>query len=172
MTAKCFLTLLLISIVVHATAFAQDVIWQKEYQGMYNGENSFAYCGGLESAKLAMVDIDADGDLDLFVGESNRETPIAFIRNDGSNSDPSWVMMDENYFDLDVNFVAPAFCDIDGDGDQDFFYGDWGGNIGYYRNDGNASSPNFTWILKKHFIGLTTFRPKSLVFLGLFFSPS
>ncbi len=41
---------------------------------------------------------------------------------------------------------TPAFADLDGDDDIDFFFGDIGGNLEFYRNDGDKFFPSFVFI--------------------------
>lgn len=106
----------------------------------------------------AFVDIDNDGDLDVFVGStrntnyaSYRET-IKFWRNDGSlpiaqftaevgASNPISIVNPE--FGGTLDHAAPVLVDIDDDGDKDMFVGDVSGDIRFFRNDGNLTSPNF-----------------------------
>ncbi len=125
------------------TLQAQEIYWQAEYQALYNGENSPFYSGGFDYAKPAWVDIDADGDLDLFVGYVE-ENGVCFIRNDGNAAHPIWILVSNNYFDLFGSFTAPTFCDIDGDGDLDAFIGDWNGKMVFFRNTGTANSPEWS----------------------------
>jgi hypothetical protein len=101
----------------------------------------------------ALADIDDDGDLDLFL--SNQEdfaapqhanSRLHFFENSGSATMPSFELLNTHYLKFDkqndVNY-APAFADIDDDGDKDLFLGNWWGRIIFYRNDGNAQSPDF-----------------------------
>lgn len=109
----------------------------------------------------SFVDIDNDGDLDAFVGGGYggyygfpmyeyRET-ITFWRNNGTN--PSTFTRESGSSNLlavvnaefggTLDVAAPAFVDIDGDGDFDAFIGDHDGTIRFFRNEGTASSPSF-----------------------------
>ncbi|UCE19683.1 MAG: VCBS repeat-containing protein [Gemmatimonadota bacterium] len=131
------------AVVLCASALvAQDAIWQQEYQASLEGEMTCAYSGGFQYAKPVLVDIDDDGDLDLFVGE--RYMGIDFIRNDGDGTHPLWTFVDRSFLPLYGDYFAPSFCDIDADGDQDAFIGSWDGQIRYYRNNGNSTSPIWT----------------------------
>lgn len=90
----------------------------------------------------AFVDIDADGDYDLYVGESSGV--INLFRNTGTPSNPSFVLADEKVADIDVGQrSAPAFFDSDQDGDYDLFVGAQDGTVSFYRNTGTPTTPIF-----------------------------
>jgi len=90
------------------------------------------------------VDIDNDGDADAFVGEFGGT--VNFFRNDGTATSPNFTgaLGSENPLDgVDVGvYAAPAFVDIDGDGDLDAFIGEQDGVLNFFRNDGTASNPD------------------------------
>lgn len=100
---------------------------------------------GRES-KPAVVDIDKDGDFDIFIG--TQDGRIIFYRNQGTYERPNFLLAagKENPLDgFDVGqSAAPVFVDIDKDGDFDAFIGEWGGSIKYYQNDGTAQHAKFT----------------------------
>jgi len=97
---------------------------------------------GTESAPT-FADIDNDGDLDLFVGETDGN--INFYRNIGTAVNPTFIFVTENFASIDIGFEsAPTFADIDNDGDFDLFVGERGRNINFYQNTGTATNPNFT----------------------------
>lgn len=107
-----------------------------------NDPNPFADVNVTESAAPALVDWDGDGDLDLFVG--NKAGEIAYYINDGGAF--SAAPADANPFTSDVILSfglnsAPAFADIDGDGDLDAFIGDELGDVVYLRNDNGVLVP-------------------------------
>jgi hypothetical protein len=93
----------------------------------------------------AFVDIDADGDMDLFSGATDGK--IYYHKNTGHATNPTFSARTgaENPFDsVDVGTASrPAFVDADGDGDMDAFIGDFYGKIYYYENAGDAVTPNF-----------------------------
>jgi len=91
------------------------------------------------------VDIDADGDLDLFIGEENGK--IRFYRNAGTVFNPNFVLEAENWFSIDIGKMSNlSFVDIDFDEDFDLFVGELSGNINYYQNIGIVTSSDLTLI--------------------------
>jgi hypothetical protein len=90
----------------------------------------------------ALVDIDHDGDLDLFIGEEDGN--INFARNDGTPIGYQFVFVTDAFDSIDIGLSsAPAFADIDNDGDDDLFVGGSDGTVHFYRNAGNATAPDF-----------------------------
>ncbi len=96
-------------------------------------------------ASLDFVDIDLDGDQDVFIGED--AGGINFFQNNGTNSNPNYLAIigAANPFNglPTGNISSPAFGDIDNDGDIDAFIGNANGEVLFFRNDGTNSSPNF-----------------------------
>lgn len=94
------------------------------------------------NAAITFADIDGDGDQDMFIGNINGE--LTFFRNTGSATSPSFVLSDSIYLNVPGGFyLAPAFVDIDGDGDQDVFAGMYDGTLKFFRNNGTPQSPQF-----------------------------
>jgi uncharacterized repeat protein (TIGR01451 family) len=105
-----------------------------------------------------LVDIDGDGDLDLFVGLDYsyfaeggvQSAPVLFFENDGSGN---LVRNDADNplggFVFDVYAPMPRFADVDQDGDFDAFIGAKlqrdidNGEIVYLENVGDAMNPMF-----------------------------
>lgn len=95
-----------------------------------------------QASTPTFVDIDNDGDKDLFLGSSNGK--IYYYRNDGTVSAPHYTLVSDFYQSIDVgDDSTPRFADIDGDGDFDLFIGNRAGTIWYYLNTGTATNPNF-----------------------------
>jgi hypothetical protein len=96
----------------------------------------------------AFVDIDNDGDYDVITGRDDGQ--FRFIRNDGTVSVPDLAITANGDNPLDGvdagTRTAPAFGDLDDDGDFDMLVGLLDGTFGYYQNDGTASAANFTEI--------------------------
>ena len=97
------------------------------------------------------ADIDNDGDFDLFVGETDGN--INFWRNTGTATEPAFTRETENFIVGIGSESAPAFVDIDNDGDLDLFVGEAEGNINFFRNTGTATEPNFT-LEAENFLGI------------------
>lgn len=95
------------------------------------------------NATPALGDIDADGDLDLIVGES--DGTLNLFENTGDRSIPRFQLISEEYRDIDIGRRSfPALIDIDDDGDLDLAVGTETNGIVYYQNQGNVSHPAFT----------------------------
>ena len=165
------------------------------------GPLPYSFLGGLDSPKEALVDIDNDGDFDLFLlAEDGR---LNFFRNVGTDLSFNFIFEKESLIDTSLgswfrfadingdgkkdlfcdnaaagmryyrnsssnpaqpggvifNLISsafqniitefnniPAFADLDGDGDLDFFAGRQTGTLAFYRNTGTAISPNFVFV--------------------------
>ncbi len=95
--------------------------------------------------KPATVDIDHDGDLDVFVGDKYGN--IHFFRNVGGKDVVRRLKEDKEnnplgFVALD-NLLSPAFMDVDNDGDFDLLAGTILGGTHFFRNTGTNSTPQF-----------------------------
>ncbi len=126
---------------------ANQPVWEKvdSIFALINGEIG-------TDAKPALVDIDNDGDLDLFVGigESLFGGPQAgtmmAYRNNGTATNPMFQLdntLSSGIPDVGYNSY-PAFADLDNDGDFDLLIGRDLSTFVYFRNNGTAQSP--VWI--------------------------
>ena len=98
-----------------------------------------------------LVDIDDDGDLDLFVGtdydyNGNRSNDILFYRNIGTAQIPAFEYIPDNLMGLNYEEVCEypglGFVDIDNDGDFDIIM--MGSDtLTYFKNIGSKSNPIF-----------------------------
>ncbi|MCP4713181.1 MAG: VCBS repeat-containing protein, partial [Planctomycetes bacterium] len=145
--------LLLLSIC--AFAFFQDSLvfaqqwgaWEQVYWGIVEGDTvPGCYIGGLDrddghEPATNWVDIDADGDYDLFIGEDATQG-IQFYRNIGTAEEPDWQFEPPlPYANLaHYSWFEPVFADPDGDGDLDMMHSS-GEEIFYYENIGTAQEP-------------------------------
>ncbi len=94
------------------------------------------------NATPTLGDIDDDGDLDLFVGESSGT--INFYENTGTPQRAEFTLISDEYGDFDVGRRSlPILRDADGDGDLDLYVGSEGEGVILFRNDGSRSSPSF-----------------------------
>jgi hypothetical protein len=98
-------------------------------------------------AQPAFVDIDNDGDMDVFIG--NSADSIRYFNNNGTSSSPSYTELQGAQNPLLGTFNTYQridFVDIDGDGDKDAFIGVNSSGLMYYRNTGTASNPVFSLV--------------------------
>jgi hypothetical protein len=99
-----------------------------------------------EMATPDLVDIDNDGDFDMFLGEKGDSTGIMqYFENIGTATSPNFGPAQENPFGISpVNGeMHPRFVDMDGDGDWDLFAGEFGGDMMYMENIGTVTNPSF-----------------------------
>jgi len=88
------------------------------------------------------VDIDDDGDSDLFVGESSGD--INFYINNGTPQQPQFDLISDKFEGIDAGRRSvPRFLDIDADGDQDLILGREFEGVLLYLNEGTAQLPLF-----------------------------
>ncbi len=100
------------------------------------------------------VDIDADGDLDVF--SLSYDNVISFFKNVGTPEAPNYAAPVENPFGISPintdDFTFPHFADFDGDGDSDLLlsaYTETYGQLGYVdlqyqENTGSPTQPAFS----------------------------
>jgi len=102
---------------------------------------------GLEACEYLafpdFVDIDEDGDYDIFVGEYYGN--IKFFENTGTYQSPAFAPAQDLPFGLQsaYDYAFPCFADIDNDSDFDAFIGEYYGHIKYYENTGSPTAPSF-----------------------------
>ena len=108
------------------------------------------YFPQISKSNVSFVDIDNDGDLDMFFGggTGSNETGIFYYRNDGNANDPDWVFVTDKYMNIETNptsiynYCKTTFADMDNDGDFDLLFGNYKKDI-YYENVGDAENPDF-----------------------------
>ena len=90
----------------------------------------------------ALGDLDADGDLDLIVGESSGT--LNYYRNEGGPGAPDFQLVSDEYQDIDIGRRSvPTILDLDGDGDLDLAVGTEASGLLFYLNEGSPQEPVF-----------------------------
>ena len=100
----------------------------------------------------ALSDLDGDGDLDLLVSNkiessSTRTAGLYAFENTGTADAPSFAARGVVPGLPEAYHYAPAFGDLDGDGDDDLLLGQWRDQVAYYRNDGPGPGLLPRWTL-------------------------
>ncbi len=96
------------------------------------------------NATPTLGDIDDDGDLDLFIGESSGD--INFYRNDGGTDGPKFILVEDKYGGIDAGRRSvPTLVDIDTDGDLDLVVGSEAEGLKLYRNNGTVREASFVF---------------------------
>jgi len=101
---------------------------------------AFPFLGGMVAPRPQFVDVDGDGDLDLFVQEYTGA--LWFFENVGSATESRFVWRTNRFQDLQIGEWY-RFVDIDGDGRVDLLTEEPYSYIRYYRNEGVGAQPRF-----------------------------
>lgn len=129
----------------------------------FNVYSPWANCPNFDE----LIDIDNDGDLDIFTSNKAMNSPllhiefktlyadkVVFIENTGNNSNPNFGSPSTSFSNINtllndmsngVDIGAYRFKDMDNDGDQDLLVAnsEASSSIYYYENIGNITQPNF-----------------------------
>ncbi|MDZ7715619.1 MAG: VCBS repeat-containing protein [Balneolaceae bacterium] len=98
------------------------------------------FLGGFNTPRPQFVDIDSDGDSDLFVQENSNE--LIFFENTSPDSESPLEWQTDKFQNLDIGEWF-RFADMDQDGDMDLLAEQPYSYIRYYRNEGTGSNPEF-----------------------------
>lgn len=97
-------------------------------------QNPFSLQFFAQNSTPSFVDLDEDGDMDMFSGSDTGN--FRYYENIGNSSSPSFASFVANPFSITYfpSHSSPAFVDIDNDGDSDLFSGSDFGNYRFYEN--------------------------------------
>lgn len=98
------------------------------------------FSGGVNNPIFQVIDIDADGDPDLFVLDQDRQ--LTLYRNEALSGDPVFRLETIGFQGVNVGSWF-RFVDIDADGDYDLFGGDGSIGVAFFRNTGTSANPQF-----------------------------
>ncbi|WNB77436.1 PKD domain-containing protein [Methylomonas koyamae] len=142
------------------SGFAQDdgsivkYEWDFESDGTYEFAENATGIGLITEtidvgsyAHQTFADLDADGDLDMLIGNSNGQ--INYFRNEGTSKVFQFanqgLVTDGANAAIDIgSYAAPYAYDIDGDQDFDLLVGDSNGYVYVLENTGNKQTANWT----------------------------
>jgi hypothetical protein len=137
--------------------YYENIGTSSQYQFRHVGGNYYNINVGY-AASPAFCDIDADGDDDLFIGDSYG--CIHYYLNEGTPQVANFVLVSNTWLNIDVgDYASPEFCDIDGDGDYDLYVGrdvsglgltNLPGDVYFYENTGTPQVPQYQLLRKNN----------------------
>ena len=117
-------------------------------------DTNFANLAAISSLPLslhpAFADLDADGDLDMIIGDSDGK--LHRFKNIGTVSTPNFVLVEPEIGGIDVgSFATTALYDLAGNGMYDLVVGERDGNLNFIENNGTTGDPSFQSIGNSNF---------------------
>jgi len=106
-------------------------------------EHALPFVGGLDVPRPQFVDIDGDGDLDLFIQEYSSQ--LWFFENTGSAKAPRYEWRTNNYQNINIGEWY-RFVDIDQDGLIDLICEKPFSHIHFYKNVGTRTAAKFEYV--------------------------
>lgn len=103
-----------------------------------------------EGSYPVMFDADADGLLDLIVGNygyysgTGQVSKLSLYKNIGTVTSPKFDLITRDYQNLSataISGMAPTFADIDNDGDEDMIIGAYDGRLHLFTNSAGVGNP-------------------------------
>lgn len=134
------------------TTFSQQAIAQDDISFAISQTNPFGLASVGEVSIPVFVDLDADGDMDILVGQSEeyQGSTFLFFENIGTTTEPNFAAPQQNPFGLSLNtynyIQSQTFADIDNDGDLDLLASiieNYSSTLKYFENIGTVAEPNF-----------------------------
>ncbi len=138
-------------------AWYASVHWfRQSTKGVFEEGRPFVYQNGMPirvqwTYGAAAVDWNADGKLDLIVGqqESFDNCSILLLTNEGTNhapqfSQPTPVLSDGKLIRIPDGQPTPTIADWDADGRLDLIVGVGNGSVGWFRNIGTNQTPKLS----------------------------
>ncbi|MFH0758939.1 MAG: FG-GAP-like repeat-containing protein, partial [Bacteroidota bacterium] len=118
--------------------------------------NKFENINTGDDSAVEFVDIDNDGDYDLFVGGNHKG--LKYYKNVGDSNNFEFELISDNFEGLGKlggNTTYSSFVDIDNDSDYDLFLS-YRDNLFYYKNIGTPENCSFI-LIDSEFAGISSF---------------
>lgn len=120
-----------------------------------------------ERSQPAFSDINGDGLPDMVIGNfslrpdnENSTSSLYYFLNTGTQSSPAFDLLNSDWLSISSVFnptifgLAPAFGDIDQDGDDDLILGEQSGKVHFFRNSAGPGNPAIFFLQTSAFLGI------------------